>query len=38
MTSAYPLQWPEGFPRAKSREPGKFKTALPAALKEIGHG
>lgn len=35
MTAAYPLQWPEGFPRAKSREPGKFKTALPAALKNV---
>lgn len=35
MTAAYPLQWPEGFPRAKSREPGKFKTALPTALKNV---
>ena len=35
MTAAYPLQWPEGFPRAKSREPGKFKTTLPAALKNV---
>lgn len=37
MVAAYPLSWPEGFPRAKSRETGKFKTALPAALKNA-HG
>lgn len=35
MVVAYPLSWPEGFPRAKSREAGKFKTALPAALKNV---
>ncbi len=29
----WPLSWPEGFPRAKSREPGRFKTQLPTALK-----
>lgn len=35
MVAAYPLSWPEGFPRAKSREAGKFKTSLPAALKNV---
>lgn len=33
--SAYPLTWPEHFPRSKYREHGKFKTALPAALKNV---
>jgi hypothetical protein len=33
--TAYPLTWPESFPRAKWREQGKFKTALPAALKNV---
>jgi hypothetical protein len=33
--NAYPLTWPEHFPRAKYREDGKFKTALPAALKNV---
>ena len=35
MAEAYPLSWPDGFPRSKSREPGRFKTALPAALKNV---
>lgn len=35
MTSAYPLEWPAGFPRSKSRESGRFKTTLPAALKNV---
>jgi hypothetical protein len=35
MTAAYPLQWPEGFPRSKSRETGKFKTTLAGALKNV---
>lgn len=35
MTTAYPLSWPEGFPRAKVREAGKFKTPLPAAIKNV---
>lgn len=35
MTAAYPLQWPEGFPRAKARETGKFKTTLAGALKNV---
>lgn len=35
MAEAYPLSWPEGFPRAKFREAGKFKTSLPAALENV---
>ena len=35
MTPAYPLQWPEGFPRSKSREAGKLKTPLAGALKNV---
>lgn len=31
----YPLAWPEQFPRAKTREKGAFKTALPAAIKNV---
>lgn len=26
--TAYPLHWPQGFPRAKLRERGAFKTTL----------
>lgn len=33
--SAYPLTWPSMFPRAKWREPGRFKTALPNAIKNV---
>lgn len=33
--SAYPLAWPPGFPRAKYREDGRFKTALPNAIKNV---
>lgn len=33
--SAYPLAWPQQFPRAKYRETGKFKTALPNAIKNV---
>lgn len=33
--SAYPLSWPHGFPRAKGREPGQFKTSLVGALKNV---
>lgn len=35
MAEAYPLSWPEGWPRAKAREAGRFKTGLPAALKNV---
>lgn len=33
--TAYPLTWPEHFPRSKYRESGKFKTSLPSALKNV---
>ncbi len=32
MTQAYPLHWPQGFPRAKSRSPSKFKATVSSAL------
>lgn len=32
MTQAYPLIWPQGFPRAKSRLSSKFKATIPSAL------
>jgi hypothetical protein len=35
MTTAYPLTWPAGFPRASRHEPGRFKTTLPGALKNV---
>ena len=35
MTAAYPLTWPEGFPRASKREPGRFKATLTSALKNV---
>jgi hypothetical protein len=35
MTTAFPLSWPEQFPRAKHRETGKFKTPLANALKNV---
>lgn len=37
MTAAYPLAWPEGFPRSKSRAASQFKTKLPAALDNVEH-
>lgn len=33
--AAYPLSWPEGFPRAKSREKGQFRTTLAGALENV---
>jgi hypothetical protein len=33
--NAFPLSWPAQFPRAKYRENGKFKTALPNAIKNV---
>lgn len=33
--AAYPLTWPPTFPRAKYREAGRFKTALPNAIKNV---
>jgi len=35
MTTAYPLTWPDGFPRAPRREKGQFRTTLPGALKNV---
>jgi hypothetical protein len=35
IVTAFPLSWPEGFPRTKSRETGKFKTSLPVALQNV---
>lgn len=35
MTTAFPLAWPEGFPRAKSRDRSRFSTTLPGALKNV---
>lgn len=33
--NAYPLTWPDGFPRSQRRERGAFKTTLPNALKNV---
>lgn len=33
--AAFPLAWPETMPRCKYREPGQFKTSLPAALDNV---
>jgi hypothetical protein len=33
--TAYPLHWPQGFPRAKVRERGSFKTTLAGALDNV---
>jgi hypothetical protein len=33
--SAYPLAWPDNFPRSTRRETGQFKTALASALKNV---
>lgn len=33
--TAYPLTWPQGFPRSKTREGGKFKATLAGALKNV---
>lgn len=35
MTTAYPLQWPEGFARTKSREAGQFRTSYEGALRNV---
>lgn len=35
MTEAYPLHWPEGFPRAKSRITSQFRTSLSGALTNV---
>lgn len=33
--SAFPLSWPHGFPRSKTREKGAFKTTLAGALGNV---
>jgi hypothetical protein len=33
--TAYPLTWPQQFPRNKCREDGRFKTVLPNAIKNV---
>lgn len=33
--TAFPLTWPSHFARAKYREDGRFKTALPNAIKNV---
>ena len=33
--NAYPLAWPQGFPRTKARERGAFKATLAAALANV---
>lgn len=33
--SAFPLAWPHGFPRSKTREKGTFKTTLAGALGNV---
>lgn len=35
MTTAYPLAWPEGWPRTKSRRPAAFKVSLEKAVEEL---
>ncbi|MBB4017336.1 hypothetical protein GGR16_002365 [Chelatococcus caeni] len=35
MTTAFPLSWPDGFPRSKSRETGQFRTSLAGALNNV---
>lgn len=35
MATAFPLSWPEGFPRATRRDTGKFKTSLAGALENV---
>lgn len=33
--TAWPLQWPEHIPRAKTREAGQFRTTLAGALENV---
>lgn len=35
MTAAYPLTWPDHIERSRSRETGRFKTTLAAALGNV---
>ena len=35
MTQAYPLQWPAGMPRTKTRVPSRFQTTLYRAIENV---
>jgi hypothetical protein len=35
MTTAYPLAWPQGFPRTKSRNASRFKTTVHQAVNNV---
>ena len=35
MSKAFPLQWPDGWPRTKTPASSQFKTSLPGALKNV---
>lgn len=35
MTSEYPLQWPEGWPRTEQRSTSQFRTTLNGALNNV---
>lgn len=35
MIQAYPLTWPSGWPRTKNKLSSRFKTTVPAALKNV---
>lgn len=35
MTTAYPLHWPPGQPRQKSRSSSRFKTSVPGAVNNV---
>lgn len=35
MTQAYPLQWPEQFPRTTRRERSRFNTSLSGSLSRV---
>lgn len=35
MVEAYPLYWPEGWPRKKGKENGRFQCTLGQAIREI---
>jgi len=35
MIKAYPLQWPNGWPRTQKKLSSRFKTTVPSALKNV---
>ena len=35
MTQAYPLTWPESWPRTKAPQSSRFQTTLPKAIKNV---